>query len=67
MGQHAASPPPNSDVKAIADRAAHVRGLALRAKTVTPSDRAKLFGGLLVTCANCHRQLDVQPFATPIK
>lgn len=58
-----AAPELDSDVKEVASRSAHVRDLARRAKTVPANGRAKLFGDLLVTCANCHRQVDIQPFA----
>jgi hypothetical protein len=60
-----AAPEIDSDVKEIAHRAAHVRDLARRAKTIPVNERAKLFGDLLVTCANCHRQVDIRPFAAP--
>ncbi len=62
-----AAPELASDVKEIATRAARVRDLARRSKAVAANDRARLFGDLLLTCANCHQQLGIRPFVSHLK
>jgi hypothetical protein len=58
-----AAPELNSDVELIASRSRHVRDLAERAKLIAVKERPQLLGELLVTCANCHKQLGVGPSA----
>ena len=56
-----AAPELASDVKDVAQRAAHVRDWARLAKTAPANDRARLFGDLLLTCATCHQRVGIKP------
>lgn len=56
-----AAPELSSDVEDIAQRAAHVRDLARRARSAAASERPQLFGELLLTCTNCHQRVGIKP------